>query len=123
MDAGQVLLYAVLAALLFVNVRRYLRRRSIPQVEPGAIPAGSVLLDVRTSAERSRESIPGSLHLPLHQIATRTGELEIYRDRRIICYCASGNRSLSAAAALRKEGFDAANLVGGISNWKIHARG
>jgi rhodanese-related sulfurtransferase len=123
MEPGQIFLYALLAAFLFLNVRRYLRRRSIPQVDPGAIPEGSVLLDVRTPAERSRDSIPGSVHIPLHQLSTRSGELGKYRDRRIVCYCASGNRSLSAAATLRKQGFDAANLVGGISNWKLRGRG
>jgi rhodanese-related sulfurtransferase len=123
MEPGQIVFYLLLSALLFIQVRRYLRRRSIPQVEPGAIPEGSVLLDVRTAAERSRDSIPGSVHIPLHQLSVRSGELGKYRDRRIVCYCASGNRSLSAAAALRKQGFDAANLVGGISNWKLHMRG
>lgn len=123
MEPGQVFLYALLLAFLAINVRRFLRRRSIPQVDPAAIPPGSLLLDVRTPAERSRESIPASVHIPLHQLRSRAGELEKYRDRQIVCYCASGNRSLSAAAALRKRGLNAANLAGGISNWKLSRRG
>jgi rhodanese-related sulfurtransferase len=123
MDPGQIFLYALLFAFLAINVLRYLRRRSIPQVDPAALPAGSVLLDVRTPAERSRESIPGSVHIPLQQLASRAGELEKYRGAQIVCYCASGNRSLSAAASLRKRGYNAANLIGGISNWKFARRG
>lgn len=123
METGQVFFYILLLAFLAINVRRYLRRRSIPQVDPAAVPAGSLLLDVRTPAERSRESIPGSVHIPLHQLAARAGELEKYRDRQIVCYCASGNRSMSAAAALQKRGFNAANLVGGISTWKLARQG
>ena len=123
MEPGQIFLYALLLAFLAINVLRYLRRRSIPQVDPAAIPPGSLLLDVRTPAERSRESIPGSVHIPLHQLSPRAGELEKYRDRQIVCYCASGNRSLSAAASLKKRGFNAANLVGGISNWKFAGKG
>jgi rhodanese-related sulfurtransferase len=122
MEPGQVFLYILLLAFLGINVRRYLRRRSVPQVDPAAIPAGSLLLDVRTPAERSRESIPGSVHIPLHQLRMRAGELEKFRGRQIVCYCASGNRSLSAAAALKKLGFNAVNLVGGISNWKLARR-
>lgn len=123
MEPLQVFFYIVLAAFLIINVRRWMMRRSIPQVDPAEIPAGTLLLDVRTPAERSREAIPGSVHIPLHQLSRRVGELEKYRDRRIICYCASGNRSLSAAATLRKRGYDAANLSGGISSWKLSRRG
>jgi len=122
-EPGQIFVYVLLLAFLGINVRRYLRQRSIPRVEPDAIPAGAVLLDVRTPAERSRSSIPGSVHIPLHQLTARVGELEKYRARQIVCYCASGNRSLSAAAALRKQGFDAANLAGGISNWRLTTGG
>jgi rhodanese-related sulfurtransferase len=122
MEPGQVFLYVLLLAFLAINIRRFLMRRSIPQVDPAEIPAGSLLLDVRTPAERSRESIPGSVHVPLQQLRSRAGELEKYRERQIVCYCASGNRSLSAAAALRKRGFNAANLAGGISNWKLARR-
>lgn len=121
MEPGQIFFYAVLLLFLFLNVRKFVRRRSVPQIDPSAIPAGSVLLDVRTKAERSRDSIPGSIHIPLQELGSRSGELTKYRDARIVCYCASGNRSLSAAVMLKKLGYSSANLVGGISNWKLAA--
>ncbi len=121
METGQVLLYVLLLLFLFINVRKFFRRRSVPQTDPSAIPAGSVLLDVRTKAERSRDSIPGSVHIPLQELGSRSGELTKYRDTLIVCYCASGNRSLAAAVMLKKLGYSTANLAGGISNWKLAA--
>jgi len=79
---------------------------------------GAVLLDVRTDAERSASHIPGSIHIPLHELKGRMKELEKYRGREIICYCRSGNRSRTAVSMLSAAGFDAANMSGGIMRWK-----
>jgi rhodanese-related sulfurtransferase len=46
-------------------------------------------------------------------------ELEKYRSREIICYCASGSRSVNAALKLKKAGFKAGNLRGGIGKWNF----
>lgn len=119
MDPGQIVLVVLLAAFLLINVRRFLVSRSVPKVRASELPAGAVLLDVRTSGERSRGSIPGSIHIPLHELGGRAGELARHRGARIVCYCQSGNRSLTAAVKLRKQGFDAANLSGGIAAWRM----
>jgi len=77
------------------------------------------MLDVRTARERSYRSIPGSLHIPLHELNARMKELERYRSKEIICYCASGSRSISAALRLKKAGFNVANLEGGLATWNF----
>lgn len=77
----------------------------------------AILLDVRTSAERQRQMIKGSMHIPLHELMRRSGELEKHKNKEVICYCQSGNRSLSAASKLRKSGFTVANMKGGIAEW------
>ncbi len=119
MEPIQIILYAVLTAFLLLNIRRFLQRRSVPQIEPGEIPAGAVLLDVRTAGERSEDSIRGSVHIPLHELRARAGELRKHGGSQIICYCRSGNRSLGAAVLLKKLGYNSANLVGGITNWRM----
>jgi rhodanese-related sulfurtransferase len=58
----------------------------------------------------------------LHSLSTRVGELEQHRRREIICYCQTGNRSLSAAAKLKRGGFSVANLRGGITEWNFSHR-
>jgi rhodanese-related sulfurtransferase len=122
MEPGQVVLYALLLAFLILNVRRFFQRRSVPQVDPSSIPSGAVLLDVRTAAERSQGAIPGSIHIPLQELSGRIGELSKFRNSTIVCYCRSGNRSLSAAVRLKKLGFSASNLVGGITTWRLVSR-
>jgi rhodanese-related sulfurtransferase len=78
-----------------------------------------VLLDVRTASERQSSSIKGSIHIPLHEIRRRTDELKKYGEKEIVSYCASGNRSVSATATLKKLGFNAANMKGGIAEWNF----
>ena len=124
----QILWYAAAAILIFLFVRRTLRMRSLKQYTPSAIEdrlkskGGMLLLDVRTDAERQSGSIRGSLHIPLASLRTRMKELEQYRSREIVCYCASGSRSASAALLLRKSGFNAGNLRGGMGEWNFAHR-
>ena len=76
-----------------------------------------VLLDVRTDTERKQGSIKGSYHIPITSISSSENEMKKFKDAEIICYCRTGNRSLNAAAKLKKLGFNAANLKGGIMRW------
>lgn len=124
MDSTQILLYGLLALVLFWYVKRMLLLRKIPSYSPADVSAKAksntaLLLDVRTPAERSSSSIKGSLHIPLHELRRRSSELEKHKSKEIICYCATGSRSLSAAATLSKLGFNAANLKGGIAEWNF----
>lgn len=124
----QIVWYGVLAVIVFFYVKRILVARSITHYTPAEVQqslkgsSNKVLLDVRTSRERANGTIKGSLHIPLHEINRRIDELEKHREKEIICYCASGNRSLSAAAKLRKQGFTVANLRGGIAEWNFQNR-
>ncbi len=124
MTSGQILIYGVLLVLLLLYVRKYLQTRSVKQYSPGELrekmgDRNVVLLDVRTEPERRAQAIRGSLHLPLQQLDRRLSELEGYRSKEIICYCRSGNRSMSAALFLRKRGFNAGNLKGGLVEWNL----
>lgn len=72
-----------------------------------------VLLDVRTPRERALASLPGSLNLPLQELAARMHELD--RDAEVVVICHSGNRSAFVAELLSRSGFDRVyNVVGGI---------
>ena len=127
MTTGQMLFYIFILLLVALYVRRYFQMRSIRQYSPGEVremlhDRNVVLLDVRTDTERREQLIRGSLHLPLQQLASRLRELEGYRSKEIICYCRSGNRSLSAAILLRKRGFNAGNLKGGLAEWNLAAQ-
>ncbi len=123
MTTEQIILYGIAGLFLLLTIRKRWRARGVKNYSGAEakerIQAGSILLDVRTPAERNRLSIPSSLHIPLHELASRMNELERHRAKEIICFCASGNRSVSAAIRLKEAGFSAGNLRGGISSWNL----
>lgn len=75
-----------------------------------------LVLDVREPSEYQQGHIPGSLLIPLSTLPGRLQELPT--DRRIVAVCRSGNRSDSATRILRKAGFDALNMAGGMMAWR-----
>lgn len=79
----------------------------------------ALVLDVREQAEFAQAHILNARGLPLSQIETRVGDFAKYKDKPVIVYCASGNRSNTAAATLRKGGFtQVVNLRGGFAAWQ-----
>lgn len=124
----QIIFLAVVGMVLVIYVAKKIQTRSVLQYGPqelaGKLQATDpvLLLDVRTAQERSFQHIKGSLHIPLGQLRSRTHELQSHREREIICYCQSGNRSLSAALILQKQGYRAASLRGGIVDWNFSRR-
>lgn len=123
MDTGQLLLFTLIAFATFYIIRKMILIKSVKHYSPvdafQKLREGNntLFLDVRTSAERDEQKINGSLHIPVHEINSRYNELLKYKGKEIICYCRTGNRSLSAAAKLKRQGFDVANLKGGITQW------
>jgi len=126
MHMAQTIVLLGAALFLVFLVRRWLQGRSITQFEAANLPAEKIaedksliLLDVRTLSEHDSQHIKGSLHIPLDELKERLGELESYRTRQIVCYCQSGSRSMAAAVLLRRNGFAAGNLKGGIAQWNF----
>lgn len=75
-----------------------------------------VLLDVREPEEVAICSIPGSVSVPMGQLAERLEELD--PGRPTVCICHHGIRSASVAVALERLDFRALyNLAGGIDRW------
>jgi NADPH-dependent 2,4-dienoyl-CoA reductase/sulfur reductase-like enzyme/rhodanese-related sulfurtransferase len=83
----------------------------------GLDPSSSLVLDVRDEAERREGSIPGSIHIPLPALRSRLSELP--RDREIIPYCRSGQRSYYASRILLQHGFRVRNLSGSYRTWRM----
>ena len=77
--------------------------------------AAPTLVDVRTSDERARAVIEGSILLDDHGLKTVSA---LPKDTKLVFYCHTGVRSRSAAEHFRAEGFtDVHNLEGGIDAW------
>jgi rhodanese-related sulfurtransferase len=73
------------------------------------------VLDVREDWEVAEWPFPGAHHIPLAELAGRIEELP--RDRQVVVVCHAGVRSEAAADALDRDGWPAANLLGGIVAW------
>jgi rhodanese-related sulfurtransferase len=76
---------------------------------------GAQLVDVRAEHEWEAGHIAGATHIPLAELAERTGEID--EDRPVVLYCRGGTRSTMATDALAEAGFDAAKLSEGIVGW------
>lgn len=78
-----------------------------------------ILLDVRTSQEwnGSLGHLQGALLLPLQELGERIHELEPHKDKTIVVYCRSGNRSATATQLLAAKEFKVFNMEGGMIKW------
>lgn len=78
---------------------------------------GTVLVDCREPNEFALGHIPGAVFIP-RGVLEQNIERAVPRDRTVIIYCASGNRSALAADVLQQMGYaDVASLAGGIRGW------
>ena len=64
-----------------------------------------IILDVRSKDEYKSGHINASKLMPANEIATRISELEKFRGKPILVYCASGGRSPKAVNVLLKNKF------------------
>jgi rhodanese-related sulfurtransferase len=77
------------------------------------------LLDVREPSENAEFNV-GGLLFPLGKVqAMQIEEIEDWKDKEVICYCRSGNRSGQACTILDMLGFkNTKNLAGGMLAWR-----
>lgn len=74
------------------------------------------LIDVREVDEVEAGHIPGTIHIPLGLLEFRMNELS--KNEPYIIVCRSGARSGRATQFLESQGFDVANMVGGMLAWE-----
>ncbi len=74
-----------------------------------------ILLDVRTIKEYKKGHLQGATLIPLYALEANLGMLKRDKEKKIIVYCQSGNRSVAASRILEKKGFTPLNVKGGIS--------
>ncbi len=85
--------------------------------------AGALLLDVREPVEWAAGRLEGAILVPLGRLAADVGDAVPDRDRTVVAYCATGVRSLYAAAMLARLGYrEVLNLAGGIEAWQREGR-
>lgn len=103
-------------------------RASLNRLSPAeayaAQAAGALLVDTRTTAQRSRQGeLPGALVLDRTVLEWRLDPTsrhcipEALALPRVVVLCEQGSSSSLAAASLWELGVDAADVVGGVAAW------
>ncbi len=116
----------IAAVLVVFYVRNYFQDRSLPSVTAKEIQqrlankdSSMFFLDVRTQGEFNGPlgHIKGAKLIPVQELAGRVKELNKHKNKEVIVYCRSGNRSRRATRVLLQNGFDAKNMLGGMRAW------
>ena len=73
------------------------------------------LVDVRTAEEFREGYIPGAINIDLQQLQNKLNKIP--KDKPVIVYCRSGNRSSFATNILNQSGYTEVYDLGGIIDW------
>jgi hydroxyacylglutathione hydrolase len=84
------------------------------------IEGGATLIDVRHDYEYAAGHLEGARNLEMNELTAHAEEIP--RDRPVLFYCRTGNRSSMAADAFVQAGYDAHNLGGGLEAWAADGR-
>jgi len=109
--SGQELLRRVREHIVEVDPTEVLDQLGNPDV---------AIVDVREAEEVAQGKIRGAVHVPRSYLETRIEGIAPDRSKRVILYCASGNRSAFGAKTLAEDmGYEhVESLTGGITLWK-----
>ena len=86
-----------------------------------ALRDGSIqLVDVREPYEWEAGRIEGARHLELERLSSNAATID--KDTPVVFHCRAGVRSLMAAQAFKRAGYDAWSMAGGIDAWHREGR-
>jgi len=109
--AGLVLYFAYTKGWILANFESITAQQARALLENDR---NVTLLDVRTIQEFKSGHLRDAKLIPLSVLEKNLDKLEADKHRKIIVYCRSGNRSVSASRILKKHGFVPLNVKGGI---------
>lgn len=90
------------------------QHQSREQVGWQRIESGALIIDVRTAQEYAQGHIKGAVNVPFDVAVAQFKALEIRKDRNIVLYCRSGNRSGKAFNSLKAAGYSKLHNGGGF---------
>ena len=90
---------------------------SIPTTTVSELPDDAVMVDVREPDEWAAGHAPNAVHIPLGELPARLDELP-ESDDTVGIVCRMGGRSARAVQWLVMQGYDVANVEGGMLEWE-----
>jgi rhodanese-related sulfurtransferase len=109
---GFVLFYSYEKGYIFINFEHVKYHQAEVFLDEGNI----TLIDVRTPDEYRQSHIQSSINIPLRDLKKRIHEVD--KSKRVLLYCQSGQRSVSASRQFADHGYQAYNLRSGINVWQ-----
>lgn len=97
---------------------------AVPEIPPRklagdlAVDPAPQVLDVRTGPEFRRGHVAGAIWVPIDALPRRLPALGLERGRPVVAICLTAHRSIPAVRLLRRAGFEAAQLAGGMLAWR-----
>ena len=76
-----------------------------------------IIISVRKAEDYAKGHIPGAVNIPLNSIAKIDTLQQLDPSKLIVAYCYTGRTGSQATAILNTLGYDAKNLLWGISGW------
>ena len=117
--AGALVIVAAVLSFTFLNfnpVTSTLPQEVSVQDAAELRDQGAFILDVRQPEEWQEVHIPGATLIPLGELAGRLDEVP--KDKPVVVYCRSGNRSREGRDILQQAGFEqVTSMAGGIRAW------
>jgi rhodanese-related sulfurtransferase len=109
--AGLALWYAYFKGWIFADFQSVDARKAKYLIEN---ETNLTIIDVRTPKEYKTGHVRGAELFPLQTIENDLERLEPFKHTKLLVYCRSGSRSVSASRTLRSHGFVPINVEGGI---------
>ena len=118
-----LILAAVALTAMLIGGELKRRLSGVRDVAPGEATRllnheNAIMIDMRSDRDFRDGHIVNAVHAPADN-GDMSARLEKYRDRPLIVYCRSGQRSMPVCSKLRKQGFEKVyNLKGGVLGWQ-----
>lgn len=107
--------YWMLVAILLWFAYKWLSSKRIKAKLPELRERGAIFVDVRSPAEYSSASAPGTVNYPLQEISEHIKKIS--KSTPVVLCCASGTRSGIAKMTLKKNGFKEVYNIGTWTNF------
>jgi rhodanese-related sulfurtransferase len=94
--------------------------------DPSSFKRGPIIIDLRNADPDMPHPyalghIPGAIHIPWRKIAEWRYLKDLPKDRKLVVYSSTGQIGGQVSAILNILGFDAVNLMWGITSWTASA--
>jgi len=109
--AGLLFWFAYSKGWIFANFESIDAKQAIVLLENDD---NVTLLDVRTIQEYKEGHLRNATLIPVGVLSKNIGMLKQDKNKKIIVYCRTGSRSVSASRLLKENGFTPLNVKGGI---------